>query len=322
MAGYCVRRIGRCIYCGSTNGELTNEHIVPRSLGGTARLDAASCRSCQNAIGLFERRVTNEWLKLMRTVEGYPSYRKTAKRAVRISAIDEDVERDLQPAATPYLFLLPFYGERGPNVLSATNSAGHRSEVYLMAARLEYYQRVRELGVGSLRFRLNIIIPAFECMLGKIAYCSAVAQFGLENVASELPNLILAQDMRIFDYVGSSGRYDVARAHVYRAAFVNRESLATPSRACFVLSLFEGFASPAYTVYVGEILSNAQDIGHTLQRDWLWKNSSFQPPVLYLPHKQVMFGGVAYPLEDPSLWPAVTDMGSAQLSGALHPPRA
>jgi HNH endonuclease len=46
--------IGRCIYCGSTEPPLTDEHILPQGLGGREFLPDASCEICRVETGKFE----------------------------------------------------------------------------------------------------------------------------------------------------------------------------------------------------------------------------------------------------------------------------
>ena len=41
-----VTKIGRCIYCGTTEGKLSEEHITPYGLGGLLVLQEASCERC------------------------------------------------------------------------------------------------------------------------------------------------------------------------------------------------------------------------------------------------------------------------------------
>lgn len=68
--------LGQCIYCGKTEQEtaLTDEHIVPLSLGGTSILPKASCEDCAR---------TTSWLELhlARTIFGH--YRIHARVATR-----------------------------------------------------------------------------------------------------------------------------------------------------------------------------------------------------------------------------------------------
>jgi HNH endonuclease len=41
---------GACIYCGTTGVKLTDEHIVPYSLGGSHVLRDASCLQCADEL--------------------------------------------------------------------------------------------------------------------------------------------------------------------------------------------------------------------------------------------------------------------------------
>jgi 5-methylcytosine-specific restriction endonuclease McrA len=48
--------VSACIYCGATEPDtkLTDEHIVPLSLGGTLILPKASCLACARQTGKLE----------------------------------------------------------------------------------------------------------------------------------------------------------------------------------------------------------------------------------------------------------------------------
>ncbi len=46
--------IGRCIYCGETRGELTEEHVSPFALNGLITLLAASCSECSKVTSGIE----------------------------------------------------------------------------------------------------------------------------------------------------------------------------------------------------------------------------------------------------------------------------
>src|SRR5271157_403593 len=52
-----VKSFGACIYCGATGVRLTDEHIVPLSLGGAHILEAASCDNCAKITTRFENDV-------------------------------------------------------------------------------------------------------------------------------------------------------------------------------------------------------------------------------------------------------------------------
>ena len=45
---------GACIYCGAADVKLTDEHIVPLSIGGQHVLLKASCNECNKITSKFE----------------------------------------------------------------------------------------------------------------------------------------------------------------------------------------------------------------------------------------------------------------------------
>src|SRR5262245_41766279 len=46
--------VNRCIYCGASNIVLTDEHIIPFSLGGIMELPKSSCKPCAKVAHEFE----------------------------------------------------------------------------------------------------------------------------------------------------------------------------------------------------------------------------------------------------------------------------
>jgi hypothetical protein len=54
-----VTRIGRCIYCGTTKGKLSEEHITPYGLSGLLVLLEASCELCAKITSALEAKILN-----------------------------------------------------------------------------------------------------------------------------------------------------------------------------------------------------------------------------------------------------------------------
>jgi len=63
---------GECIYCGARAGdvELTDEHIVPFSLGGNATIIDGSCRRCAKETAEIEQEIGRRVLWDFRTHTG------------------------------------------------------------------------------------------------------------------------------------------------------------------------------------------------------------------------------------------------------------
>ena len=78
---------GACIYCGDINAELSDEHIVPYSLGGSHVLRKASCDSCAEITAKFEQKVARDLWGDARTAFDAPSRRKS-QRSQKLSMPD------------------------------------------------------------------------------------------------------------------------------------------------------------------------------------------------------------------------------------------
>jgi HNH endonuclease len=68
--------IGCCIYCGSTEPPLTDEHIIPQGLGGREFLRDASCESCRVKTGKFEEVVQRGMVWALRRTLGMRGKRR------------------------------------------------------------------------------------------------------------------------------------------------------------------------------------------------------------------------------------------------------
>jgi hypothetical protein len=69
------RYVGKCIYCGSTTN-LSDEHVVPRGLGGEWVLKKASCQKCAGIISRFETDIIKDFFSLLRIKLDLPTRRK------------------------------------------------------------------------------------------------------------------------------------------------------------------------------------------------------------------------------------------------------
>jgi hypothetical protein len=71
---------GACIYCGATGVRLTDEHILPLSLGGGHVIADASCLACANVTKRFEQDVARELWGDARISYNAPSRRKKQRK--------------------------------------------------------------------------------------------------------------------------------------------------------------------------------------------------------------------------------------------------
>src|SRR5262245_49288389 len=73
--------IGKCIYCGTTEGKLTDEHITPFGLSGRLELMDASCRPCAD----ITREIENIVLGSMKAARAELKTRTRDKRSRKMA---------------------------------------------------------------------------------------------------------------------------------------------------------------------------------------------------------------------------------------------
>src|SRR5205807_9538393 len=73
--------IGQCIYCGTTEGPLQDEHTVPYGFNGDSVLLEASCKKCADITSAFETVVLRDTLSAARAAVGAKTRRKKRRQS-------------------------------------------------------------------------------------------------------------------------------------------------------------------------------------------------------------------------------------------------
>ena len=161
---------GACIYCGTTNGTLTDEHILPLSLGGVHILEKASCLSCANITKRFEQEVARGLWGDARTAYNAPSRRKK-ERKTHIILSDPDVPgRMLKVPYNEYPAGFVFYQMFRAGILEGLPSDLDISSRWQLkvvmddAKATEFQKNIR----ASLRLNLSTCPIASEGLLQKL----------------------------------------------------------------------------------------------------------------------------------------------------------
>ncbi len=208
-----VPSFGECIYCGALGSdvELTDEHIIPLSLGGRAVIRGGSCKSCAKETSRLENEIAHKVLWEFRAHVNSPTRRKKArpKELAFTYSIGGGAkqEKTVPIADHPFFVPMPVWGR--PGLLDGRPPTG-QFEHY--KAHVFYYvppniRQTMSLGDGILgeiplpEFRINHDLYARG--IAKIAYCDAIARFGLKKFRRlVMPNLILGRYPHIPYFVG------------------------------------------------------------------------------------------------------------------------
>jgi len=204
--------IGRCIYCGSLGGAkgLSDEHIVPYSLGGRAELLEASCSPCADETSRLERYLARSIFWELRVHAGAPTRRRFPdEMPAHIMIGDAMTRRVVQVPDHPFFLLAPVWMPAG--ILRGVQPAPTFEST---SAHLYYFipDNLREtLGLAAhetaeVRPQLTgeIDYSIFARALAKIAYCQAVANIGFGEFRSlATTDIILGRYPNVPYFVGS-----------------------------------------------------------------------------------------------------------------------
>jgi hypothetical protein len=249
-----TKYIGSCIYCGSTNS-LTDEHIVPRGLGGPWKLLKGSCQACNEITSAFEKHVLKDQFILPRTVLRLPTYhpkKRPQKFSFQVEKNGHSETIELPGTECPPLFMMltlkkPRYVENYDYVkgVMVTGSSLHGRQLLELKEKLK---------IDSISVTVNISANCFERMLAKIAYGMTTLAYG-PNALREcyvLPCILGKKDDAGY-WVGSSGR-DVAslppEEPMHRIFLLN---LNKENEVAASIRLFANYQTPEYLVIVGKL---------------------------------------------------------------------
>ncbi len=207
--------VGACIYCGATEGRLTEEHIIPKGLGGTLVLPQASCDACAATTSLFEMRVLRGFLDRGRQAMGIKG-RKAHKRAVPdtltqtfIQPDESTVEREvpwnegIKVMHLPVFVLPAFLDPRKP-------MDPHIQKLEIMALDTLHFgmgqgELVREYQAQGVQFEDRLDVWAFVRLLAKIAHGYHVAIHGMFPLQeSPLVPIVLGQRSDALNWIGNT----------------------------------------------------------------------------------------------------------------------
>jgi hypothetical protein len=191
--------VGRCIYCGSTEPPLTDEHVIPEGLGGRELLREASCERCEKTTGRFEQIVMRESAWGLRRALGMRGTKRKLPVVIPARMLHRDGTIKASPAPPSGIWFkgaLPIFND--PLGL-LTGRAPHVETLVDMMAFIDV-EKLPSRGMPNLGLRVDA--TAFARMLAKIAHAHAVELFGLDEFEAFLPDVILGRHPNLSYLIG------------------------------------------------------------------------------------------------------------------------
>lgn len=185
--------VGRCIYCGTTEGKLSKEHIIPKSLNGGWVLPESSCVECQKKTSDIEAVCTREqWsmLHAFRSRFKLRSYRGWKGRDTITAEITNTDGSRTQQAFDSASFPTLIYGMNLPpaGILLGCEPT-NKVQCELVVRQCQPSDDFKPSGplvkLGSFR------PTAFMQLLVKIGYAFAAAETGTNGLLPMLNDIIL-----------------------------------------------------------------------------------------------------------------------------------
>jgi hypothetical protein len=245
--------VDRCIYCGKSANQvgLTDEHIIPLSLGGTRVLPKASCKQCAGSTSRFELDVAKGMWDYARVQFGLPSRRPNKRpqffemetpdltiQQIPIPALPSAVLSFRFPPAG-ILFDLPMNTTVGGQVVITHRSAREADRSMREVSR-QGKLRLNPRGFGA--------VP-FAQLLAKVAHSYAVGELGVAGLVPMLGPVIIGRNPRhILHWVGS-GTLDEPAAKALHEIGMSRQRQYAGGREFWMvrLRLFANMGAPTHT---------------------------------------------------------------------------
>jgi HNH endonuclease len=255
--------LGCCIFCGPTDLELTDEHIIPRAIGGKLIIDDATCKACQKIINEeFEHEVLDKMLYGNRALLGIKS-RKTNKPKDFIKVRLAPSEPAPKRSSNDYMFkdtedwkvsdhpiVLNHVKFEPPGMILTPPRPDPSTIVHfrLHVNSEEDHRKFVEMGEQNKAPMILANFSKYARMLAKIAFCAAVAKLGINSFRSFITEFIIKEDDRIFYFVGSKFKDPLRTDALHEIKlYIRNDTL-----YC-ALTLFKSYSGPQHITAVGAV---------------------------------------------------------------------
>lgn len=249
-----LARIGECIYCGSKDGTLSDEHIVPFGLSGPWVLKKASCSNCAGITSAFEKSVLKNTLMVARATMGL-STRRPKQRPTDFSLSISKSGRqnelrvqvsELTGTATMLILETPAYLDDRPYSCGVTVKG--ILQLYVGGPKLE--DMAKDMSAEAIQTSTIFNGNDFERMLAKIGYGFAIAAYGVERFEDVyvLPS-ILGKTDDVGMWVGCPKNYMAEVSNNLHEAKVGTAGRDVHAH----IRLFASCEGPWYQVIIGRL---------------------------------------------------------------------
>lgn len=244
---YTFPGFNKCIYCGSTH-DLTDEHIIPLSLGGKHVLSKASCLSCAKQTSRLERRIAKDLWGEARAAYNAPSRRKRkAKKYLDMDGLKVRTED------FPGMFV--FYEMPIPGILAGMDEDVDTTNLWRLRAHGNMH-RANEMYKkfpGRVKLKFTHLPKQFGQLLIKIGYCQTLTTISPDDLSQSYTSYIFNENANVSFLVGCTSSPPDIPKNV--GSFLGNYMVGDLNKSLIVaqVQIFSELASPVYDVVVGTV---------------------------------------------------------------------
>ena len=283
MAQRPERVINKCIYCRAEPGpdELTDEHSLPKGLGGKRILRKASCKRCQKITSANELNVLRTMWQVGRRSLGYGGKNKNDKDTINVRTVSGDVPIGMKdaivksskhpvPDPSPPFSAIQFYEDEriefdeAPFSIVTYVTGTRPSRLGFNDPPIDqlYWIELRDLKERAdkargerpaLGYQTTINTACISQLIAKIAHCYAVDEFGLEKLTPFLADYI-AEEEPGYRHELITSRIDDSPCEEDHQVVVRACDTTSGEFLCVVaVRLFARLGGPRFFVVVGAL---------------------------------------------------------------------
>jgi len=257
--------VNSCIYCGAAGSttRLTDEHIVPLSLGGTYVLPKASCDECARPIGKLEGYVARHVFQDVRIEFGLPTRRpkeRPTQLPLRESFSPSPQLAPIRLVPTkdyPGMLLLTVHEPAGILMGRSPETGAKGYPFVRFVGGQERVEQLKAKGIASKLYR-EFQPDLFLRVATKMALGFAVAGYGLESFEPTVGDVILRRGSNPYYWIGGVTKEidefppPISKRILHRIVGYRRDIAGMPYLV-IQLQLFAFLGTPMYAAVVGKL---------------------------------------------------------------------
>jgi len=258
-----------CIYCGSRNVRLTDEHVVPYSLGGRHVLEQASCDICADVTKRFEQDVARDLWGDARAAYNAPTRRKK-ERATEVVLKDPDgLQSDLTVLINDYPAVFVFYEMPRAGILDGRAGNEDLSSAWILSALSDDKRREEFHGRSPRRLtaKFRNVPMSFGRLIAKIGYCQVLTSLSPADFDPVCLPYILGESHNLSHIVGARPDHEPPEPNVGYRLVSHRFGTDSFQVITATVRLLANCDTPTYHVVVGLVRGQerVREVSHRLE---------------------------------------------------------